>query len=82
MTAATLKLRVGAADQITFNVYSAAVNAESTTFNVPVNEIRIFVLRYNATWTGGIAGPSAFTVQLINAQLDTVIDSLTITDTP
>lgn len=83
MTAATLKLRVGAADQITFNIYAAAVNAESTTYNVAVNETRIFVLRYNATWTGGgLASPSSFTVQLINAQLNTVIDSLTIADTP
>jgi len=82
MTAATLKLRVGAADQITFNIYAAAVNAESTTYNVDVNETAIFVLRYNATWTGGIAGPSAFTVQLINGQLGTVINTLTIPDTP
>ena len=82
MTAATLKLRVGATDQITFNIYAAAVNAESTTYNVDVNETRIFVLRYNATWTGGFASPSSFIVQLINAQLNTVIDSLSITDFP
>ena len=82
MTAATLKLRLGGYDQITFNIYAAAVNAESTTYDVYVNEIRPFVLRYNATWSGGFADPAEFTVELINAQLNTVIDSLVISDTP
>jgi hypothetical protein len=81
MAAATLKLRLGAVDKITFNLYTANVNAESNTFNVPVNETRVFVLRYNATWGVGFADASSFTVQLINAQLGTVIDSLVITDT-
>ena len=82
MTAATLKLKLGGYDQITFNIYAAAVNAESTTYDVYVNEIRPFVLRYNATWGGGFGAQSSFTVELINAQLNTVIDSLTIGDFP
>lgn len=80
LTAATLKLRVAAVDQITFDIFSAAVNAESTTYNVAVNETRIFILRYNATWVPLVAETVSFTVDIINAQLGTTIDSLTITD--
>jgi hypothetical protein len=80
LTAATLKLRVGAVDQITFNIFNAAVNAESTAYKVAVNEGKIFVLRYNATWVPLAIDAVTFTVDIINAELGTVIDSLTITD--
>ena len=80
LNAATLKLRVGGVDQITFNVFNAAVNAESTTYNVAVGEDRIFVLRYNATWVPLASNTVSFTVDIINAQLGTVIDSLIISD--
>jgi len=80
MTDATLRLRVGGATQVSFDLFNELVNAESDLFNVPVNETRPFVLRYNGSWSGNLGISSQFTIQIINAQLNTVIDSLIITD--